>query len=111
MSNDDIKKVLSEESKDPEHVERTADKTLGEAKAHEIRPEEVGVTPASVKAIVGTPVKPALLLAEFATPAACMHGAEKLRDAGYTKFDAHTPFPVHGMDKSMGLKDSHLGWI
>jgi hypothetical protein len=55
--------------------------------------------------------RPALLLAEFVTPAECMHAAEKLRDAGYTHFDAHTPFPVHGMDKAMGLSDSKLGWI
>jgi hypothetical protein len=54
---------------------------------------------------------PALLLAEFDTPAACMHCAEKLRDEGFTKFDAHTPFPVHGMDRAMGLRDSRLGWI
>jgi hypothetical protein len=53
----------------------------------------------------------ALLLAEFETPGACLHAAEKLRDAGYTKFDSHTPFPVHGMDAAMGLKDSVLGWI
>lgn len=55
--------------------------------------------------------RPLLMLAEFDSPGACMHGAEKLRDAGYTKFDAHTPFPVHGMDKAMGLPDSKLGWI
>ncbi len=54
---------------------------------------------------------PAILLAEFDTPAACVHAAEKLRDGGYTRFDAHTPFPVHGMDKAMGLPDSKLGWI
>ncbi len=53
----------------------------------------------------------ALLLAEYDSPGACMHAAESLRDAGYTKFDAHTPFPVHGMDKAMGLPDSKLGWI
>jgi hypothetical protein len=55
--------------------------------------------------------KPCLMLAEFDSPAACMHGAEKLRDGGYKQFDAHTPFPVHGMDKAMGLSDSKLGWI
>ncbi len=54
---------------------------------------------------------PALLLAEFDTPADCVHAAEALRDAGYTKFDAHTPFPVHGMDAAMGLGDSKLGYI
>jgi hypothetical protein len=55
--------------------------------------------------------KPALMLAEFDSAGACMHGAEKLRDGGYKQFDAHTPFPVHGMDKAMGLPDSKLGWI
>jgi hypothetical protein len=53
----------------------------------------------------------ALYLAEFNDPAGCLHAAEKLRDAGYKNFDAHTPFPVHGMDKAMGLPDSRLGWI
>jgi hypothetical protein len=57
------------------------------------------------------PVRPALMLAEFNSAADVLHGAEKLRDAGYTKFDAHSPFPVHGMDKAMGLPDSKLGWI
>lgn len=52
-----------------------------------------------------------LYLAEYDTPGACMHAAEKLRDAGYKEFDAHTPFPVHGMDAAMGLPDSKLGLI
>lgn len=56
-------------------------------------------------------MRPALLLAEYLTPGACMRAAEKLRDAGYTKFDTHTPFPVHGMDRAMGMPDSKLGWI
>jgi len=55
--------------------------------------------------------KPALMLAEFTTAGDCMHGAEKLRDGGYKQFDAHTPFPIHGMDRAMGLPDSKLGWI
>jgi hypothetical protein len=55
--------------------------------------------------------KPALFLAQYDTPGACMHAAEKLRDAGYKNFDAHTPFPVHGMDAAMGLGDSKLGWL
>ncbi len=52
-----------------------------------------------------------LLLAEYGTPGECLHAAEKLRDAGYSKFDSHTPFPIHGMDKAMGLPDSKLGPI
>src|SRR6516165_9376732 len=55
--------------------------------------------------------RPALLLAEFDSAHGCLRAVEKLRDAGYTAFDAHTPFPVHGMDKAMGLPDSKLGWI
>jgi hypothetical protein len=55
--------------------------------------------------------KPALYLAEYSSTGSCLHAAEKLRDAGYTKFDAHTPFPIHGMDRAMGLSDSKLGWI
>ncbi|RYZ64499.1 MAG: DUF3341 domain-containing protein, partial [Proteobacteria bacterium] len=55
--------------------------------------------------------KPALLLAEFPSARAVVHACEKVRDAGYTKWDAHTPFPIHGMDKAMGLSDSKLGWI
>jgi hypothetical protein len=54
---------------------------------------------------------PALLLAEFDTPGECLHAAEALRDAGYKDFDTHTPFPIHGMDAAMGLKDSKLGLI
>jgi len=55
--------------------------------------------------------KPALLLAEFDSPGAVLHAAEALRDAGYKAFDAHSPFPIHGMDAAMGLGDSKLGLI
>jgi hypothetical protein len=55
--------------------------------------------------------RPVLLLAEFDSAGSVLHAAERLRDAGYTSFDAHTPFPVHGMDRAMGLGDSRLGWI
>lgn len=55
--------------------------------------------------------RPALMLAEYDSAAACLHAAEKVRDAGYTQWDVHTPFPVHGMDKAMGLSDSRLGWL
>ena len=54
---------------------------------------------------------PSIILAEFHTSGAVLLAAEKVRDAGYKRWDAHTPFPVHGMDTAMGLKDSRLGWI
>ncbi len=40
-----------------------------------------------------------------------MHAAEKIRDAGYTRWDVFTPFPIHGMDDAMGLPSSHVGWF
>ncbi len=54
---------------------------------------------------------PALMLAEYHSTAEVLHAAEKVRDAGFTRWDVHTPFPVHGMDAAMGLRDSRLGWI
>jgi Ni/Fe-hydrogenase subunit HybB-like protein len=51
------------------------------------------------------------LLAEFATPAALLHACERVRDAGFTRWDAHTPFPVHGLEGAMGLRRSKLPWI
>lgn len=55
--------------------------------------------------------KPFGILAEFATPADALHAAEKVRDAGFKRWDVFTPFPIHGMDKAMGLKNSKVGWF
>src|SRR5688572_29238598 len=46
------------------------------------------------------------LIATFETTPALYHAAEKVRDAGYRYWDCITPFPVHGLDKAMGLKRS-----
>jgi hypothetical protein len=46
--------------------------------------------------------------AEFESAGALMAAAEKLRDAGFKKWDVHSPFPVHGMDAAMGLGKSWL---
>lgn len=45
-------------------------------------------------------------LAEFTTPGGLLKASEGLRDAGYRHWDAHTPFPVHGLERAMGLKRS-----
>jgi len=55
--------------------------------------------------------KPYGILAEFDTTPALLHAAEKVRDAGYRRWDAFTPFPVHGMDRAMGMKNSMVGWF
>ena len=48
------------------------------------------------------------LMAEFDTPGALMSAAERVRDAGFRWWDCHTPFPVHGLDKAMGIKPTIL---
>ncbi len=47
----------------------------------------------------------------FETPAELYHACEALRDAGYQRFDAHTPFPVHGLEKAMGLRPTRFPWL
>ena len=55
--------------------------------------------------------RPHGLLAEFETPAAVMEAAILCRDAGFSKWDVYTPFPIHGMDEAMGLRKSPVGWF
>jgi hypothetical protein len=55
--------------------------------------------------------RPYGLIAEFSTPGAVMDAARKIRDAGFRKWDVHTPFPVHGLDQAMGLNNSKVGWF
>jgi hypothetical protein len=40
-----------------------------------------------------------------------MRAAEKLRDRGFTKWDVHSPFPIHRMDAAMGLGNSRVSAI
>jgi len=56
-------------------------------------------------------VQPYGMIAEFRTAASVLHAAEKVRNAGFRKWDVFTPFPVHGMDRAMGLKNSKVGWF
>jgi hypothetical protein len=48
------------------------------------------------------------IMAEFDTPAAIYHAAEKVRDAGYEAWDAYSPFPIHGMEDAMGVRRTKL---
>ncbi len=45
---------------------------------------------------------------EFENARDLYHAAEKVRDAGYRKWDTYSPFPIHGMDEAMGLQKSWL---
>lgn len=43
------------------------------------------------------------MMAEFANPRDTYHAAEKVRDAGFRKWDVYSPFPIHGIEEAMGL--------
>ncbi len=48
------------------------------------------------------------ITAEFSKTPVVVRAAEKVRDAGYTRWDVMTPFPIHGMETSMGIKRTIL---
>jgi hypothetical protein len=48
------------------------------------------------------------LLVEFDSPDTLVAAAEEVRIAGFTRWDAHTPFAVHGLDGAMGIRRTRL---
>ncbi len=50
-------------------------------------------------------------VAEYASPHALLEAVKAIRAAGFTAIDTHTPFPIHGMDRAMGLPQSKLPWL
>ncbi len=51
---------------------------------------------------------PVGLMAEFRTPAEITEAAKRVHAAGYRYWDCHVPFPVHGLDKAMGVRRTIL---
>ena len=51
------------------------------------------------------------LLAEFHTPEELLAAAERVREAGYTRTDAFSPFPVHGLSHALGFARSKVPFI
>lgn len=51
------------------------------------------------------------LVADFSSPDKLMAAIAAARQAGYTKMEAYTPFPIHGIDDAMGAKPSILGYL
>lgn len=51
------------------------------------------------------------LLAEFDSPHSLAHACERVRDAGYSRWDAHSPFPVHGMEEMIGMRPSRVSFF
>lgn len=51
------------------------------------------------------------ILGEFEHAGGLLKAAKAVHEAGYKRFDAHSPFPIHGMDRAMGLGQSVLGFV
>ncbi len=67
----------------------------------EIIKERIGLGADKIYAVMG----------EFDTPEDLVIAGRKLHEMGYTKLDAMTPFPVHGIDEALGIPRSKIGWI
>ncbi len=50
-------------------------------------------------------------VAEYADDNTLLAAARKVRDSGYSRTDAFTPFPVHGIDEALGIKATVLPWF
>jgi len=48
------------------------------------------------------------IIASFPDTPAFFHAAEKVRDAGYKKWDTYSSFPVHGMPEAQGQSRSKV---
>jgi len=48
------------------------------------------------------------MTASFTDVPTVYHAAERIRDAGYSRWDVHAPMPVHGLDEAMGVRRTIL---
>ena len=53
-------------------------------------------------------VSPVGILAVFDRPESLKAAAAGLREAGYARFEAYSPYPVHGLYEAMGRKRTSL---
>lgn len=50
-------------------------------------------------------------MAEFDTPTQLVDAANRVREAGFRKTDAFSPFPLHEIDEALGIKRSILPYM
>lgn len=48
------------------------------------------------------------VLAEFPSAESLLAAVREVRDAGYTRFDAFAPLPIHGLAEAMGARPTRL---
>ncbi|HZL34802.1 MAG TPA: DUF3341 domain-containing protein [Tepidisphaeraceae bacterium] len=66
---------------------------------------------ADQSAVEAEPIELVGLLAEYADVDAIMDAARGVRAAGFTRWDVHSSFPIHGIDAAIGIKPTVLPWL
>jgi hypothetical protein len=51
------------------------------------------------------------LMAQFESATAIVEAARRARDAGFTKVDAYSPYPIHQLDEALRLPRTKLPWL
>lgn len=51
------------------------------------------------------------IVAEFDDPDVLIEAAGRTRGEGYRKFDAYSPFPIHGLAEAMEFNDVRIPWM
>jgi hypothetical protein len=47
----------------------------------------------------------------FDEPRGLLRAAARVRKAGWRRWDCHTPYPVHGLDEAMGVRESFIPFV
>lgn len=56
-------------------------------------------------------LKPPVVIGFFEEPEALLTAAAAARDKGFKFLDAYAPYPVHGLDKALGLRYSWIPYV
>ena len=53
----------------------------------------------------------AAIIAEFPTASSVMAAAVRVNAAGWSDWDVHSPFPIHGIDQVLRIRSTRLPWF
>jgi len=51
------------------------------------------------------------VLAVFTSETQLLSAVRDLRTAGWSRLEAHSPFPIHGIDEALGIRPTKLPWL
>lgn len=68
-------------------------------------------TTETLRTTIEEPPKVAGIVAQFASAEALLAAAAGVRKSGIHRFDAHSPMPIHGMERAAGIRMTILPWL